>query len=187
MKHGKGWHGESRRHSMARRGIKTARMKVRGLFVPDPSIRSWGKFQVNPNDIDFSLFEKAEELLDQAGVYFDTGYDIPSNRYEWELDFSLRGGYMEDGKLHIPIVNPSQYVLLEQAEKLFDQAGVNFQRGDVGNEVVWDIGTATNSKFKKWNKQQIDRYIESHDDDDVKVSKVDPSREFSKEFQERWR
>jgi len=36
------------------------------------------------------IFE-AEKLLREAGIDFDTGYDLVENRRDWEFDWSLEG------------------------------------------------------------------------------------------------
>jgi len=43
---------------------------------------------------------KAESELFEAGVYFDTGYDIGKKRRDWEFDWSLEGVevWMKDKK-----------------------------------------------------------------------------------------
>ena len=41
------------------------------------------------------LLQEAQRLLGEAGVTFDTGYDLEKNERDWNLDFSLEGAWLE--------------------------------------------------------------------------------------------
>lgn len=49
------------------------------IYSKGKSEAAWGKIL------------EARGLLDQAGVVFDSGFDVETGDYTWELDGSLRG------------------------------------------------------------------------------------------------
>ena len=47
------------------------------------------------NDAQLEHIQNAMLSLSKAGITFDSGYDMRTNTFEWELDWSLEGAELE--------------------------------------------------------------------------------------------
>lgn len=84
--------------------------------------------------------QKARSELTNAGVTFDSGYDLKENIFDWELDWSLEGGKLTEEKdLVFDSKGMKEVKHIMNAEDELKQAEVYFDGAYSDNKeaVVW--------------------------------------------------
>ena len=94
------------------------------------------------------LQEARSELI-QAGVAFDTGYDLKEGIFEWELDWSLKGAELTDeSELIFDSEVGTKYI--KNAEKKLKQGQIYFNTefSENKDKIVWDLSEIRGAELK---------------------------------------
>ena len=130
-RNGSGWHGESRRHSLARKGIKTAH----GVNILPSIMASTTATVTNmntavhnmQNEQDMPIFnEKADKMI----KYFLKKFGMPDyyydSHYTWEVNFRDEYGNDWDG---IQVLNQEEnYILFRKKYDVSDYDDYNIEK-----------------------------------------------------------
>ena len=152
-KQGSGWHGESRKHSLARRGIKTAKGQIKS-------------FDINPNKEDpYSIDPKYLPPLEEFWIY-----QYPVEIYDEYEGITIEGWRYEIMTPHDASVGIFGEPISPTFESLKDlqiwwhingnKANEIWNNSELEGQEFWD--TLHNSLSGKWAVKQWKEYAKLH-------------------------
>ena len=93
--------------------------------------------------------QEARSELTNAGITFNTGYDLKEGIFEWELDWSLKGAELTDEN---ELIFDSEVGIkyIKNAEKKLKQGQIYFNTGfsDIKDKIVWDLSEIRGGELK---------------------------------------
>ena len=141
------WKGETQRHSMAARGIRTGQylMNTKGQRVQFRKTTRGGVLQIpTPTDAKMKELFNIEEKLINMGISWDTGYIVGPKVREWLLDGG-QGFTLINNKKTVDLVFDLQYINiteLSKVERRLKELGVkmNVDWQPENDKRIWRFG-----------------------------------------------